>query len=61
MVGNRNVRITVYGAEQICASSVGAPGLKDTYKWLQAAISRKYYDGLISYEFIDNNQPPSLD
>ncbi|MBP1969529.1 disulfide oxidoreductase YuzD [Virgibacillus natechei] len=28
------VMITIYGAEQICASCVGAPGSKDTYEWL---------------------------
>ncbi|HAM79299.1 YuzD family protein [Ornithinibacillus bavariensis] len=49
--------ITVYGAEQICASCVGAPGSKDTYEWLQAAIARKYEDNVIEYEYIDINKP----
>ncbi|WP_010532285.1 YuzD family protein [Lentibacillus jeotgali] len=52
------ILITVYGAEQICASCVGAPGAKDTYEWLQAAIGRKYTDDNISYEYIDIEQPP---
>ncbi|MGF7013411.1 disulfide oxidoreductase YuzD [Ornithinibacillus bavariensis] len=51
------VMITVYGAEQICASCVGAPGSKDTYEWLQAAIARKYEDNVIEYEYIDINKP----
>ncbi|MBC5638210.1 YuzD family protein [Ornithinibacillus sp. BX22] len=52
-----NVVITVYGAEQICASCVGAPGSKDTYEWLQAAITRKYEADQIRYEYVDINSP----
>lgn len=55
-----DVKITVYGAEQICASCVGAPGSKDTYEWLQAAIGRKYVDDPIQYEYIDMNNPPYI-
>lgn len=54
---NKEVLITVYGAEQICASCVGAPGSKDTYEWLQAAIGRKYDAEAIQYEYVDINQP----
>lgn len=57
MMVKQKVTITVYGAEQICASCVGAPGSRDTYEWLQAAIGRKYIEGPISYEYIDINQP----
>lgn len=53
--------ITVYGAEQICASCVGAPGSRDTYEWLQAAIGRKYLADPIVYEYIDINQPQDVD
>lgn len=49
----KHVTLTVYGAEQICPSCVGAPGSKDTYEWLQAAIGRKYDDEVIAYEYID--------
>lgn len=45
--------IKVYGREQLCASCVGAPGSKDTYEWLQAAINRKFERGKVSYEYID--------
>jgi len=55
---DKNVQITVYGADQICASCVGAPGSKDTYEWLQAAIGRKYVDDNIIFEYIDIDSPP---
>lgn len=45
--------ITVYGREQICASCVGAPGSKETYEWLQAAIGRKYDQTEFQYEYVD--------
>lgn len=56
---SEKVKVTIYGAEQICASCVGAPGSKDTYEWLQAAIARKYGTGAeaISYEYVDIEEP----
>ena len=54
----KKVHMTIYGAEQVCASCVGAPGSKDTYEWLQAALGRKYSSDLISYEYIDIDHPP---
>lgn len=59
-MGMKKVTITIYGAEQICASCVGAPGSKDTFEWLQAAIGRKYIDEPIAYEYVDINQPPDI-
>ncbi|MEN1969785.1 YuzD family protein [Lentibacillus sp. N15] len=59
-MGMKKVRITVYGAQQICASCVGAPGSKDTYEWLQAAIGRKYMTEAIGYEYIDIDAPPEV-
>ncbi len=56
-----DILITVYGAEQICASCVGAPGSRDTYEWLQAAIGRKYIDDSINYEYVDIDNPPEID
>ncbi|WP_404453869.1 YuzD family protein [Virgibacillus necropolis] len=56
-MGDKKVVITVYGAEQICASCVGAPGSKDTYEWIQAAVGRKYIDGVVNYNYIDIDQP----
>lgn len=49
----KNTVITVYGAEQRCASCVNAPGSKETFEWLQAAIGRKYPDSTISFQYID--------
>lgn len=60
-MGTKKVTITIYGAEQICASCVGAPGSKDTYEWLQAAIGRKYIDDPIAYEYIDIDQPQKVE
>ncbi|WP_083443570.1 YuzD family protein [Ornithinibacillus contaminans] len=54
------VIITVYGAEQICASCVGAPSSKDTYEWLQAAIARKYEVDQLEYEYVDINESQEL-
>ncbi|KGR82597.1 YuzD family protein [Lysinibacillus odysseyi] len=45
--------IEVYGADIICASCVNAPSSKDTYEWLQAAISRKFPDQEVKYRFIN--------
>lgn len=54
-MSKESVLITVYGAEQICASCVGAPGSRATYDWLQAALGRKYEEGSIEYEYVDMN------
>ncbi|KGX89797.1 DUF1462 family protein [Pontibacillus marinus] len=50
--------ITVYGAEQRCASCVNAPGSKETYEWLEAAISRKYDSSDLQFQYIDIFTPP---
>ncbi|SES64989.1 Disulfide oxidoreductase YuzD [Salinibacillus kushneri] len=52
------IKVTVYGADQICASCVNAPGSKDTYEWLQAAISRKFGNANIKYSYVDIFSPP---
>lgn len=49
--------IEVFGAEVICASCVNAPSSKDTYEWLQAAISRKFPGQPFSIRYIDIEQP----
>ena len=55
------ITITVYGAEQVCASCVGAPNAKDTYEWLQAAVGRKYSTDSVTFEYIDIEQPPNIE
>lgn len=48
-----NVILEVFGADIICASCVNAPSSKDTYEWLQAAISRKYPELPYNAVYID--------
>ncbi|MBM7554877.1 YuzD family protein [Thalassobacillus pellis] len=55
---SKPVRLVVYGADQICPSCINSPGSKETYEWLQAAISRKYGEGSIIYEYVDIFNPP---
>lgn len=50
---SKDITITVYGADQICPSCVNAPGSRDTYEWLQAAIGRKYVADEIDYTYVD--------
>ena len=45
--------IEVFGADIICASCVNAPSSKDTYEWLQAAVSRKYPQQPFTIRYID--------
>ncbi|QED49177.1 DUF1462 family protein [Cytobacillus dafuensis] len=55
---NRVVEMTVYGAEQLCPSCVNLPSSKETYEWLQAAISRKYPDQPFKITYVDIHNPP---
>lgn len=54
----REVEISVYGAEQVCASCVNLPSTKDTYEWLAAAISRKFPNQSFKIVYIDIYNPP---
>ena len=45
--------IEIFGADIICASCVNAPSSKDTYEWLEAAISRKYPNQPFTIRYID--------
>ncbi|MGN7477561.1 YuzD family protein [Solibacillus silvestris] len=45
--------IEVFGADIMCASCVNAPSSKDTYEWLQAAITRKYPEQPFTIRYID--------
>ena len=47
------VDIIVYGAEQICASCVNLPSSKDTYEWLEAALSRKFPGQRFTVSYVD--------
>jgi disulfide oxidoreductase YuzD len=54
----KQVKIAVYGAEQICASCVNLPSSKETYEWLGAAIARKFPDQPVNIRHIDIFNPP---
>lgn len=53
----KEIEIQVYGAEQICASCVNLPSSKETYEWLEAALSRKFPDQPFSITYIDIFSP----
>lgn len=55
----KEVEIIVYGAEQICASCVNLPSSKETYEWLEAAISRKYPNQAFKISYVDIFNPPN--
>lgn len=52
-MNNQIPLIEVFGADIICASCVNAPSSKDTYEWLEAAISRKYPNQPFEIQYID--------
>jgi len=60
-MGQVNVEIVIYGAEQICASCVNLPSSKDTYEWLEAAISRKFPGQPFAISYVDIFNPPKED
>jgi disulfide oxidoreductase YuzD len=53
------VEIIVYGAEQLCPSCVNLPSSKETYEWLEAAISRKFSDQPFTISYVDIFNPPN--
>ncbi|MEW8969244.1 YuzD family protein [Mesobacillus jeotgali] len=54
----KEVEIVVYGAEVLCPSCVNLPSSKETYEWLEAAISRKYADQPFKIVYVDIHNPP---
>ncbi|MGV2939998.1 YuzD family protein [Mesobacillus sp. LC4] len=54
----KEVEIVVYGAEVLCPSCVNLPSSKETYEWLEAAISRKYADQPFQIVYVDIHNPP---
>ena len=51
------VEISIFGAEQICASCVNLPSSIDTYEWLEAAIRRKFPNQPFKFTYTDIFQP----
>ncbi|MDQ0257642.1 disulfide oxidoreductase YuzD [Evansella vedderi] len=54
-----SIKITVYGAEEKCASCIHLPTAIETKEWLEAAISRKFPDRSIEFVYCDIEQPNS--
>ncbi len=55
----KKIEITVFGAEQLCPSCVHLPTSKETYEWLEAAISRKFRDQAFTISYVDIYHPPA--
>ncbi len=58
MKQNQIAEIIVYGTEQICSSCAGLPSSKDTFEWLQAAITRKFPCQHFHFLYVDIMNPP---
>lgn len=52
-MNSHEVEIVVYGAEQLCPSCVHLPSSKETFEWLEAAITRKFPDQPVKMTYID--------
>ncbi|WP_042353881.1 YuzD family protein [Bacillus rubiinfantis] len=52
------IEIVLYGAEQLCPSCVNLPSSKETFEWLEAAISRKFPDQPYKMSYVDIYNPP---
>lgn len=56
---NTTVEIILYGADQLCPSCVNLPSSKETFEWLEAAISRKFPEQAFKMTYVDIYQPPT--
>lgn len=52
-----SIQLTVYGAEQKCASCVHLPSAIETKEWLEAALMRKYPEAPLLFHYVDIEQP----
>ncbi|MFE8702353.1 YuzD family protein [Cytobacillus sp. FJAT-54145] len=55
----KEVEVSVYGAEVLCPSCVNLPSSKETFEWLEAAISRKFPNQPFKISYIDIYNPPN--
>ncbi|QPC47377.1 DUF1462 family protein [Mangrovibacillus cuniculi] len=53
--------IKVYGSSEICPSCVQAPSSKDTFEWIQAALTRRYEGVQMDFQYIDIQKEPSTE
>lgn len=56
-MAQEKLTVEIYGADIVCASCVNAPSSKDTYEWLEAAITRKFPEHEITFLYIDIEKP----
>ena len=56
-MGINEVEIVLYGAETLCPSCVNLPSSKETFEWLEAAISRKFPNQPFKMTYVDIYQP----
>ncbi|MDQ0215174.1 disulfide oxidoreductase YuzD [Oikeobacillus pervagus] len=54
---DKQVEIIIYGAEVVCASCVNSPSSKETYEWIEAAVSRKFPNQPFKISYVDIHQP----
>lgn len=54
----KSVEICVYGAQVLCPSCVNLPSSKETYEWLEAALSRKFPNQPFIISHVDIYNPP---
>lgn len=52
------VEMTIYGAEQLCSSCVNLPSARETYEWLEAALTRKFSGQPFKMTYVDIHNPP---
>lgn len=55
---NKIVEVIIYGTEQLCPSCVQMPSSKDTFEWLQAAVTRKFPAKPFTITYVDIYSPP---
>lgn len=55
---SQEIEVVVYGAEILCPSCVNLPSSKETYEWLEAALSRKYPEQPFKITHVDIHNPP---
>ena len=55
------VEIVLYGAEQLCPSCVNLPSSKETFEWLEAAVTRKFPNQPVKMVYVDIQQPTGDD
>jgi disulfide oxidoreductase YuzD len=53
--------MTVYGAEEKCASCIHLPSARETMEWLEAAITRKYPDIDFLFTYVDIDEPTTTE